>query len=196
MLARGTTPGTPARPPRRAWLRLVGLLRSAASGRVGLLRSVGPSSSLACVRWPAEGQLRLYQRRRFSAACAENRRRYETRLPDRAVFLGTLVMPVTPSGRVPARPARGAEGASSPQPLRRQDRTGQASLKLTPVSLNDRGGAEAADPARWLRHLREGPQCWSGGRPRTPRCGFAAEITPGARRLTDPSAQEAPGWSN
>jgi hypothetical protein len=51
-------------------------------------------------------------------------------------------LPTTPSGRDLARPARGAEGATSPEPLRHQgpDGTGVSGVVLPGVGGDDRGG--------------------------------------------------------
>ena len=40
-----------------------------------------------------------------------------------------FLLPLTPCGRVPVAPRRGAEGATSPEPLRRKDHAGQATLE-------------------------------------------------------------------
>src|SRR5215472_15068606 len=52
---------------------------------------------------------------------------------------------MTSPGRDPRQPARGAEGATSPEPLRPKDRAGQAALE--PPIHGDRGGNPAAGTA-------------------------------------------------
>src|SRR6516225_11251291 len=67
---------------------------------------------------------------------------------------GRLGLLTTPSGRDPAPPARGAEGATSPEPLRHPgpDGTGVSGVAGPAPGRGDRGGGPAPDaPAsRWL----------------------------------------------
>ena len=178
---------------------------------------------------PGSAVIRVTGRRGVGPAFAQDTLKLNCGKPAPIVKAASWVdsyLPVTPSGRVLARPARGAEGASSPQPLRRQDRTGQASLKLAPWALTTEGeprrltllggfatfaGARSAGPggrppgppdggfAAGRLTLLGGFATFAGarsaspgGRPPDPR---TAASPPGVHRLTDPSAQEAPGWS-
>ena len=84
-----------------------------------------------------------------------------------AIFLGRLSICHRHRPGESSRSQRGApKGQRSPQPLRRQDWTGQATLELTacPRGRNDRGGAEAAMLlVAWPPSPR--PQCRPGDDP-------------------------------